>query len=360
MIALGTGFPPPATPDGRAARRPTAVRHRLRPGFASRSLALAGAAPAAGRRRATARTARVAAPRSAPPGSRVADDRFRVPGLGRSRNVIGALRDRPPTACDPRHGPRRHRPAVAGRRGQRLGRRHARRARAAGLAAPPRCDVWLVATGAEERIYTGQPDHLGRERRCAAACGARPRQDLRWALSLDEVGRGRAMWLRSPARRRFERASRPRQAARVSVRWVPTPARATPTIASSSSPGSPRRSSACPDNPLRHTAADVAGPPAAGDSCVTARARALGRSWAQLRREAYLCVPEGDTIHYAANRIRPVLDGHVPDEIRTPHPRFGRDRWPERLAGRGPERRRPRQAPLPALRGRPRDPRTCA
>jgi endonuclease-8 len=45
-------------------------------------------------------------------------------------------------------------------------------------------------------------------------------------------------------------------------------------------------------------------------------------------------VPEGDTIHYAASRIRPVLEGHVPDEIATPHPRFGRDRWPERLAGR--------------------------
>jgi len=45
-------------------------------------------------------------------------------------------------------------------------------------------------------------------------------------------------------------------------------------------------------------------------------------------------VPEGDTIHYAAGRLRPVLAGHVPDEIRTPHARFGRDHWPERLAGR--------------------------
>jgi endonuclease-8 len=45
-------------------------------------------------------------------------------------------------------------------------------------------------------------------------------------------------------------------------------------------------------------------------------------------------VPEGDTIHYAANRIRPVLAGHVPDELRTPHPRFGRAGWEERLAGR--------------------------
>ncbi|MGH2967821.1 MAG: Fpg/Nei family DNA glycosylase [Solirubrobacteraceae bacterium] len=45
-------------------------------------------------------------------------------------------------------------------------------------------------------------------------------------------------------------------------------------------------------------------------------------------------MPEGDTVHYAANRIRPVLEGQVPDELATPHPRFGRDRWPERLGGR--------------------------
>jgi endonuclease-8 len=45
-------------------------------------------------------------------------------------------------------------------------------------------------------------------------------------------------------------------------------------------------------------------------------------------------MPEGDTIAWAAGRIRPVLDGQVPDEIRTPQPRHGADRWPERLAGR--------------------------
>jgi endonuclease VIII len=45
-------------------------------------------------------------------------------------------------------------------------------------------------------------------------------------------------------------------------------------------------------------------------------------------------VPEGDTIAYAANRMRPVLEGHVPDEIRTPHPRHAFDRWPARLSGR--------------------------
>ena len=44
-------------------------------------------------------------------------------------------------------------------------------------------------------------------------------------------------------------------------------------------------------------------------------------------------MPEGDTIAYAANRIRPVLEGRVPDEIVTPQPRHALDRWPERLAG---------------------------
>ncbi|MEZ5120255.1 MAG: DNA-formamidopyrimidine glycosylase family protein [Solirubrobacterales bacterium] len=45
-------------------------------------------------------------------------------------------------------------------------------------------------------------------------------------------------------------------------------------------------------------------------------------------------MPEGDTIHYAARRIRPILAGVVPDEVATPHPRFAADRWPQRLAGR--------------------------
>jgi len=44
-------------------------------------------------------------------------------------------------------------------------------------------------------------------------------------------------------------------------------------------------------------------------------------------------VPEGDTIRYAANRMRPVLEGQVP-EVRTPHPRHRMGRWPQRLHGR--------------------------
>src|ERR1700749_518756 len=45
-------------------------------------------------------------------------------------------------------------------------------------------------------------------------------------------------------------------------------------------------------------------------------------------------MPEGDTIHYAANRIRPVLEGQIPDEIRAPQRRHAGDRWAGRLQGR--------------------------
>jgi formamidopyrimidine-DNA glycosylase len=45
-------------------------------------------------------------------------------------------------------------------------------------------------------------------------------------------------------------------------------------------------------------------------------------------------MPEGDTIHHAAARIRAVLEGRVPDQILTPQPRHRADRWPQRLRGR--------------------------
>jgi endonuclease-8 len=45
-------------------------------------------------------------------------------------------------------------------------------------------------------------------------------------------------------------------------------------------------------------------------------------------------MPEGDTIHHAAARIRAVLAGEVPDEIITPQARHRLERWPERLRGR--------------------------
>ncbi|MBW3609351.1 MAG: hypothetical protein KY463_13585 [Actinobacteria bacterium] len=44
-------------------------------------------------------------------------------------------------------------------------------------------------------------------------------------------------------------------------------------------------------------------------------------------------MPEGDTIHYAARRIRPLVVGQIP-QIAHPHPRLRGERWPEKLAGR--------------------------
>ena len=48
-------------------------------------------------------------------------------------------------------------------------------------------------------------------------------------------------------------------------------------------------------------------------------------------------MPEGDTIHYAARRIRPLVEGRVP-EIAHPHPRLRGERWPQKLAGRAVSR----------------------
>ena len=42
-------------------------------------------------------------------------------------------------------------------------------------------------------------------------------------------------------------------------------------------------------------------------------------------------MPEGDTIMWAATRMRPVLEGRVVEVVHT-HARFGHDRWQERLS----------------------------
>ena len=78
-------------------------------------------------------------------------------------------------------------------------------------ATDPPCTVWLVATGAEERIYTGSPDHLG----ALALTKIVPERRLRYALSLDEVGRGTRFRLRSPAARPRTRVERELMGARI-------------------------------------------------------------------------------------------------------------------------------------------------
>jgi endonuclease-8 len=45
-------------------------------------------------------------------------------------------------------------------------------------------------------------------------------------------------------------------------------------------------------------------------------------------------MPEGDTIHHAAARLRTALQAQVPEEILTPHPRHRGERWPALLQGR--------------------------
>ena len=47
-------------------------------------------------------------------------------------------------------------------------------------------------------------------------------------------------------------------------------------------------------------------------------------------------MPEGDTIRWHAGRIRPALEGHAPETVRT-HLRFAADHWDERLVGRSVE-----------------------
>jgi Zn-dependent M28 family amino/carboxypeptidase len=234
------------------------------PGYRfARSLAQAGPRPAgsAAERRAHARVeARFRAA-----GLRIANDRFRVPGHGRSRNVVGIHDTREdclavlvahtdsvppgPGADDNASG---------------VGTLVALAPRLATI--QPTCDVWLIATGAEEQPYTGAADHL-----CARAAVARVKQrraDLRFVLSLDEVGRGRAFHLRSPAtqlRRGVEAAVI--RAGRGTVRWVKDAGERSGDEASGRGSGNsdhrefalaglPAAKLGVPDDPCRHTTCD--------------------------------------------------------------------------------------------------------
>ncbi|HEX2103330.1 MAG TPA: DNA-formamidopyrimidine glycosylase family protein [Solirubrobacteraceae bacterium] len=126
--------------------------------------------------------------------------------------------------------------------------------------------------------------------------------------------------------------------------WTPSATRRRSASCSSSRSSPPRSPRCCAGSAA--TARSAATPqPQVADEC--GRLRRLARAARSARRRirggplAVPCtgtrMPEGDTIHHAANRIRPVLAGRVPDEIVTPHPRFAKDGWPERLGGRAVE-----------------------
>jgi aminopeptidase YwaD len=226
------------------------------PGYTfARDLALAGPRPAAGR---AARAAhRQAADAFAQAGLTVTHDRFTVPGKGRSRNVIGVLsRPRDCLTILMAHADTVPPSPGAEDNASGVGTLIALAPRVAAL--QPDCDVWLVATGAEERIYTGQPDHLGASA-LVRRVRARRADDLRWALSLDEVGRGTTMWLRSPRQRRFERrVTAAAQGSGITVRWVADEGTGNSDHREFSLAGFTAAKLGVPDNPLRHTAADKA------------------------------------------------------------------------------------------------------
>jgi hypothetical protein len=180
-----------------------------------------GPRPAAGEREARAHRLMARVFRRAE--LRVGIQEFRVPGRGRSRNVIGVYQT-PRTCLRIVMAHTDSTPAGPGANDNASGLGVVATLAGRLRLIEPGCDVWLVATGAEERVYTGSPDHLGALAlaRRARARGGRDR--LQFALSLDEVGRDRPFWLRSPVG-----APRPRvegellaaaQRVGVAVSWV--------------------------------------------------------------------------------------------------------------------------------------------
>ena len=185
------------------------------------AIARDGPRPAAG---AAERRAHIAMrERFAAAGLAIEVQRFGVRGRGRSRNVIGVLET--PRTClriVMAHTDTTPNAPGANDNASGLGVLAELAPRLRGL--DPGCDVWLVATGAEERIYTGSPDHLGALAlaRMVKRRGLAGR--LRYALSLDEVGRDRPFWVRSPAGATRARVERELLSAarteRVAVAWV--------------------------------------------------------------------------------------------------------------------------------------------
>jgi hypothetical protein len=216
------------------------------------ALAKAGPRPAgsAAERRAHARVEQ----RFRAAGLRIGHDRFRVPGHGRSRNVVG-IYDTPADCLVVLVAHTDSVPPAAGAddNASGVGTLVALAPRLRTIR--PTCDVWLIATGAEERPYTGAADHLGA--RAAVPRVKRHAQELRFVLSLDEVGRGRSFHLRSPAARprpKVERAVI--RAGRGAVRWVKDTGTGNSDHREFALAGLPAAKLGVPDDPCRHTTCD--------------------------------------------------------------------------------------------------------
>jgi hypothetical protein len=216
------------------------------------ALAKAGPRPAgsAAERRAHARVEK----RFRAAGLRIAHDRFRVPGHGRSRNVVG-LYDTPADCLVVLIAHTDSAPPAPGADDNAAGVGPLVALAPRLPAIRPTCDVWLIASGAEERPYTGAAEHLGA--RAAVPRVKRRANDLRFVLSLDEVGRGRTFHLRSPAtqpRRKVETAIV--RAGRGTVRWVKDSGTGNSDHREFALAGLPAAKLGVPDDPCRHTTCD--------------------------------------------------------------------------------------------------------
>ena len=195
-------------------------------------------------------------------GLRTGFERFAVPGKGTSRDVIG-IRDTPARCLVIVMAHADTVPPAPGADDNASGvGTLVALAPALAQGRAPECDTWLVATGSEERPYTRQPDHLGARALVNRLRRTHRLADVRLALSLDEVGRGTRFELRSPVPRPRASVETPiLEAAQSSARRrhlaAETARPATPTTASSRSPGAPAAKLGVPDEPLRHTAQDT-------------------------------------------------------------------------------------------------------
>src|SRR3954469_23392097 len=134
-------------------------------------------------------------------GLRVGYERFSVPGKGPSRDVIG-MRDSPAECLVIAMAHTDSVPPAPGADDNASGvGTLVALARSLATDPEPECDVWLVATGSEERPYTGTPNHLGASALASRLQKTKRLKDVKLALSLDEVGRGRKFDLHSTATR---------------------------------------------------------------------------------------------------------------------------------------------------------------
>ena len=194
-------------------------------------------------------------------GLRVGAERFTVPGKGTSRDVIG-IRDTPARCLVIAMAHVDTVPPAPGADDNASGvGTLVALAPALATAPAPKCDTWLVATGSEERPYTKQADHLGAAALVRRLERSHRLRDVRLALSLDEVGRGKRFELRSPVPRTRPTVEQPileaARAAHVDVTWLRDSATGNSDHRELALAGAPAAKLGVPDEPLRHTASDT-------------------------------------------------------------------------------------------------------